>query len=771
MKNDVRVAWDKLTTSQREAASRLADLLMEAVDASDRPDVAEGSQVAFLTGRRGTGKTAILQLFHDTVKSRRTDESLKSVNPVRMLFDKHKEHLFWLPPIQLDPLPQGANITGAVLAGLAEASLFGGREGQRAGGVLDPNGGLDRARTRLGSLQAKALLAIEGNLNERRGAVDQDTFAVNVMDNERSRPTIRNKMNDILNQVLARGSEEYLTGTKGIFVIVIDDIDIRPNRAVDALQLASLLAIPRLFFIFSGEIETVDQLLLYKTQKEFLDAVGATKLDPFLQNDIEGRSNEIASSLLRKLIPPARQIEVKTVTFDDFDKEMWPKPLGGRGLPLGDSRYLKDKWDLNWLLTSEWKVAGSEQVFCVAPRQLRDLGRALDSVAPKDPDKTTPLNREQLNKLVDALRGAFQTLVDEDRMLGIPAQRKLKEMLDPADSQRVFTVDGLKIDARFGEGVTVELEVEDEANAGAPVVSIEGRTAIRRDLTITAKNRDRPNEPERRRFGADSAAMYMLLHDVCALSRDLEIEGELCWSEEAGSELARTSLETLDGLGRWCVEWQTVRWPTFRHQQIFLDRWNAVVRRLRNVQHQQSNVSGNDIAKLLVVGYAQSVVEAAGHSILELENAANMHVATDLWKDQQSPWQNKNSIETCCGSLDPTIRSLLKQLISRAGRGEEDDIYEFGIAVIVQLCWLFDDLVRVFTASDKGRPTLQEVRNAAKKAAGNDKMLQMCANRVGNRVARALERLKARVLSHRPESLDESKSSRARSSSRRRGAA
>ncbi len=126
------------------------------------------------------------------------------------------------------------------------------------------------------------------------------------MDAERQKLQVAKKLNEILGS-LAAGVAGNPAKTKGLFVLPVDDMDVRPSRAVQMLKLATMLSIPRLFFLFLGEVDAIDQVLFYETQGEYIRLLGNTLASrKEIAESIEAKSNEIASSLLRKFLPPRK---------------------------------------------------------------------------------------------------------------------------------------------------------------------------------------------------------------------------------------------------------------------------------------------------------------------------------------------------------------------------------------------------------------------------------------------------------------------------------
>lgn len=745
------IRWESLTESQQDGAQELAARLMEALHGSTRLRAEEGQQVAFVSGRRGCGKTTLLRMMREMLASRKLDRYLRLRPSVEELLNA-RQNVTWLEPIPLDPLPDGANLVAAIFSRLSDSNRMSRREVTSNTGVLDVSSDFDRARNELNALQTKAVLALEGNAVERRPNVDQDTFAINALENERTRPALQTKLTQILNRILdTRGGH----GAEGIFVIVIDDIDVRPSRAVEALQLVSLLAIPRLFFVFSGILETVDQLLLYRTQQEFLGALGEGVKDHFILSDVQGRANEIASSLLRKLVPPDRRIVVKPMSVRDAWCKGWSKDTDKNDVSIKslvegqhghkDPLLVPIKWtrlSLDDLIRPQpekdeakkaWCHPGSEQVLVAPQRQLTGLYRCLHDKckvegAPKSEGasqgegaakvegapKVEMLNDAHYESMRGRLWTLFEAVVDEDPGLGIPAQRHLKAMFRGGESGGLAVLGMQGLETSVVTGLRVDCDVVRKNDAPKQEKTKKGKTVkasyalhskvevaeiTRRQITVAvgdewrtsgeSKESDRPKS-----IGSEAAAMLMLFHDFCALHDRSRVIGTLDWNKDSRVLLAQSKI------GDKAHAWYCMTWPTYRLEQRFLHGWNAVVVLVSQVVRDASGVKGNQIAVLLGLGFCAAVIEAARDVLRKLvPGSIKDWMCTDLTthllqKPEDSPWSLRDGVDL--GTLiDDGLRTLNQNLATalktKLKDGEEDHDFALGFDVYVQLDRLLDE--------------------------------------------------------------------------------
>ena len=122
-------------------------------------------------------------------QSRERDELLSSING----------RIVWLETLNMEPLPQDANLLAAILVRLEDAArAYGIKEGPqsdlaRGRGLLEPSSDYHAALLDLQRLQTDVALAWDGNLQDRKGHLDPDTYAVEMMRVEQARLSLNRK--------------------------------------------------------------------------------------------------------------------------------------------------------------------------------------------------------------------------------------------------------------------------------------------------------------------------------------------------------------------------------------------------------------------------------------------------------------------------------------------------------------------------------------------------------------------------------------------------
>jgi hypothetical protein len=325
---------EALSISQAEALGKLAGLMKEAVDTSSGRKQRRGSRLAFVSGAKGTGKSSLIHTLRFATERDRVYKSNKdSTGKDEATKDKETKYKWdivadvtaklgtdtkvvrWLEPLTLDPLPPGSNLLGAVLSRIETAIGAVERDNKSARGALDPHGSLDRARNKLHSLKQDAIKALEGNLQEHAPRLDPNNYAIESSQAETTKIKLKERLDSVLDDILIGGGDDPTSAASenGIFAIFVDDLDLRPSKAIEALKLAHLLSSRRLFYIFVGSLPDLDHVLFLNVQGEFKALLGQDERSVELDK-IEANANEIASSLLRKLIPSGQQIFVEDMT-------------------------------------------------------------------------------------------------------------------------------------------------------------------------------------------------------------------------------------------------------------------------------------------------------------------------------------------------------------------------------------------------------------------------------------------------------------------------
>ncbi len=336
------VTWSQLDHAQRSALQRMIALLKEAVDSlppstgRDEPvqspllDSQRASRIVFLSGERGTGKTTVLlSLIGACVLAKVSTEAPQGFlrdpedRPLWEDLCRMCKRLVWLEAIDMEPLPASTNLMAAILARIdlsVKPDEFGSSDagGRRSThGLLDPSPDYHEALLGLQELMTSVALAWDGNIVQRAGSLDPDTYAVEVMRAEQARLSLNRKMNKVLDQLTSRVFNRGDTRDP-LFVLPVDDFDMNPPRSLDLLRLLRAISVPRLFNVVLGDVRVAEVVFNLKLSGALVDVAGNPRCCDLLgvqPERVQSLATELAANATRKLIPPAQEVRLMPMTI------------------------------------------------------------------------------------------------------------------------------------------------------------------------------------------------------------------------------------------------------------------------------------------------------------------------------------------------------------------------------------------------------------------------------------------------------------------------
>jgi hypothetical protein len=658
--------------SQVEAAKQIARALLGAYNQSN--EELEGgnqrNQILMISGGKGAGKTTLVlslrqwymdlhslkhdttalkeaHLVHETPAAKQYEQYGKDIHT---LIQECKNKVIWLDTLSLDPLHRGTNLVAAIFARITHAMARNNDRDQLNRGILDPVSATDRAFHELGSLKSDAVLALEGNLESRAAGMDTESYAIAATESERKKQETATRLNKVLRRLL-EGSKVNKELSKGLFVLPIDDMDSCPERAVEMLKLAYSLSVPRLAFVFLGSIDVTDQILFYQIQGQFQNLL--KDRDEDASHALEATANNIASSTLRKMIPPSQRIILEPLTLERAERftpggekqdktlrdllsslhltstesffEGTPNATTERsiGEPAaqtkasgepGEAKTIEEKKSAKPSLaslifakdpfskTDSQSIRGFKdhiydglRILQAAPRHLADL-HTLSSEENSDP-KT--LIQELFSK-------AFCTLVDEDGDLTPSVQRRLKTCLhrDPFSDDIELTPPNLKMITETGDRLSFELSrTADDAERSSLSYTVEAMRV--RELELEAPIPNRNISPK---LSPPTRSTFKVIHDLIRINNVGVVTEPI---EHADLDKIAFTLWD-DGVNEpFQVPWLSMKWKTFWHTDAFFRLWNHGLQTIRTICREKSDLKSPDLCFLLAVTAASSLTATA----------------------------------------------------------------------------------------------------------------------------------------------------------------
>ena len=263
------------------------------------------SQVAFIDGDRGTGKTSVLLTIRHVCS---ICELPKTISPEVKQLHENQACFEWLETLDMEPLRRDSNLFGAILARL-EAVLGNSLKPRNAiSGVLDDLDAHEKYLADLTALQNDVVLAWDFNTSKRGEHLDPHAYAAEVLRAERASLQLNTRMTKLL-ESLSNWRRTAYHQKDTVFVLPVDDFDLAPIRCLELLRLIRSISTPKLFFLICGNSRLAQTALTLKNEGELCELVSGIAF----RNDewntlIRPTANEVAANNLRKLLPPQQRV-------------------------------------------------------------------------------------------------------------------------------------------------------------------------------------------------------------------------------------------------------------------------------------------------------------------------------------------------------------------------------------------------------------------------------------------------------------------------------
>ena len=332
--------WKSLVEDQKCGLEKLLQLMTEAVQMLDLksgesdprlPWLIEDrrSQLSFIDGKRGAGKTTLMTTLVEWLSpSRISVEDADRPQEVVQLANGLRNRVVLLEPLDMEPLPLATPIMAAILARVNQAVRRLSAPPTSHRGMLDSGLRDSREFIRLAQFQARIARALDTNLEQRKGSLDSEQYGEAVLQQEDDRLELYSNLSQVLQGVSkelhtrpSSGSNIY-PDTKHqphLFLVPIDDVDLNPVRCVELLRLLRSYSPPQLFYLLMGQYDLVDSIMKLQIHSEYqrVRGSGSGKL-PVKKADLIRRIAEVASANLRKLVPPSQVVELSVMPLSDI---------------------------------------------------------------------------------------------------------------------------------------------------------------------------------------------------------------------------------------------------------------------------------------------------------------------------------------------------------------------------------------------------------------------------------------------------------------------
>jgi DNA polymerase III delta prime subunit len=289
------------------------------------------SRNILVSGERGTGKTTLMLSLARALGTG-SDPALDSL-PAAVAEQARdlKRRLIWLETLDMEPLASNANLLGAVLARIEEA--VGARfpdldKMTETVPLLYPGSGYHDMSRELARLQTSVALTFGGNLGDRAGSLDPDTFAVESRRAERERLGLDRRFAGVLTGLSAAVASVATGLDAPVFVLPVDDVDLNVGTCVPLLRLLRATTSPHLIVLLAADATLLSTILWLKYQGE-LAQVSAM---PTLSEAHRQVAADLAVNALRKHLPAAQRVVLGLV---EPGRALTLRPLGADQDSLG----------------------------------------------------------------------------------------------------------------------------------------------------------------------------------------------------------------------------------------------------------------------------------------------------------------------------------------------------------------------------------------------------------------------------------------------------
>lgn len=316
------LSWEQLTEKQLKAVRVIAELLMDALT-SIKPsgttkvgdlDPDRRSQMAFIDGDRGMGKSSVLLTIHSLLLGNQLG---KIEDPVVNLLRESRDRFVWLETLDMEPLPRHANILAAIMARISDKATppGGDNEAPRMALAFDGLEHYEKTIMKLNDLQSTAVLAWAGIVPGRGAQIDSSAYASEVLACEKAILNLNPRLGLLLND-LAKLRPATGRWDDPIFIVPVDDFDLAPTRCLELLRIVRMVATPRLFFLVAGNTRIAEDALRLQIEGDLAALAGET-MARMEANIIRERGIEIAANNLRKLVPPQQRALLAEMRIDE----------------------------------------------------------------------------------------------------------------------------------------------------------------------------------------------------------------------------------------------------------------------------------------------------------------------------------------------------------------------------------------------------------------------------------------------------------------------
>ena len=573
--------WGSLSKSQQEAVKGVAQVLHDLLTRVDSdpeqwrslPGMvrSSNSQLAFIDGDRGMGKSSVLLSIEDMFSRSTASDDVDTIgttdddsrpDAVRNI-ENSRHRLIWLDTLDMETPREVPVLLASILARIENAVCpsRGYPEQHRDIPFFEHHDKLDEALASLQRLESDVVRAWhQGNLL-RATAADADAVAAEVMQAERASLQMNERLGQVLDQ-LADIRNGGRSRKSPIFILPVDDLDLNPLRCLELLRLLRMLSTPRLLFLVAGNIRIMEKVLQLQTAGELAQIYPGLSKDGPVQKNARDMAAEIAANNIRKLLPPGQRLRLAAFTVEQaLDVKAPGTDLTLRSV-LGRV-FIENKVEmstqperqtlLTYLMFNEDPiddVYSASSWLKASPRQIHDLIATFGAIPNENTEMVIP-------RLIDSI----EQLAKEEWRLDYGDRQKVVDTIDRHSHAHIHFSSGFHAKQEIGE------RIYDSSDG---VVRIVANRAGKFRWYMGPKVEQMKLFAE---VPEQLASALTLLHDLSfATMPNVYSELMLPSMAKAGSQLVWIGTPESGPL----FQWHCPDWSTFREHDRFRKRWNEL---------------------------------------------------------------------------------------------------------------------------------------------------------------------------------------------------
>jgi hypothetical protein len=632
--------WGDLLPPTRVALHDLLVWLKAACDDSTRQDRQEHVSTSILIhGARGTGKTTILLSAAQALSNPRSfleagggelegsPGERRRYDALSKLLPKLKNQVTWMDPLDLEPLPEKANLLATVLV--------------RVRAALDQEARKSTSHRRHGSFRSSSLL--EESAEDTWGQLDRlirdatfmwedipDATDARVRAEQQIKasdifadfqPAFIKAM-DLVARTLAISQTSATDNPEGILVLPIDNVDRSIGHLSSIVKLTRMATSRRLWFILAAGHQEFQLFMERSAQREFIVS-GQAGIGPKGHDETLAIARRQAATTLRRALPPSYRIRLEPVVPEEAwgfqgttDKDL---PLGKllKELPLPKSparglhlEHFSDLFELSERLSPSLRQAGTPQLTHAArmaltlpARTLRDLWHsAYREWKNAQTDQLT--DDEKAERVVHIATEMLRNAIDESELPAWASEQFHNRMLRKnVRGQIVLDLTGKPVRRARRTTLSDMMEVSrslfsqengkepsrgnGKALPGSAILISELHLRQIHDVILELSALDKPGNHVP--LPPNVAGWFMVLHDLLMLFDEPRVLNVEVTPYEISPELVVTlhelwvKDEVLEPFIKLDFLWSLPTWDLFLDFNIFTHQWKAFRQETQNL--------------------------------------------------------------------------------------------------------------------------------------------------------------------------------------------